>query len=81
MRISTADLLKNFGTVTDQALSEPVTITKNGHDRLVVISATEYERLTRRDRRVVVAGALTDKEVEAIGKAEVPTAQAHLPVL
>jgi prevent-host-death family protein len=78
MRISTADFLKNFGAVADQALSEPVTITKNGRDRLVVISAGEYERLTRRDRRVVAAGELTDNEVEAIANAEVPASLAHL---
>lgn len=78
MRISTADFLKNFGAISDQALSEPVTITKNGRDRLVVISAGEYERLTRRDRRVVPAGSLTDAEVEAITRAEMPAGLEHL---
>jgi prevent-host-death family protein len=78
MRISTADFLKNFRAVADQARSEPVTITENGRDRLVVISASEYERLTRRDRRAIVAGALTEKEVAAIAKAEVSKGLAHL---
>jgi len=59
-------------------LSEPVTITKNGHDRLVVLSAEEYERLKRRDRRVVLAGQLTDEEVALIADAEVPAEHAHL---
>ena len=45
MRVSTADFIKNYGSLADTALSEPVTITKNGRDRLVVISAAEYERL------------------------------------
>ena len=55
-----------------------MTITKNGHDRLVVLSAEEYERLKRRDRRVIVAGELTDAEMALIANAEVPAEHAHL---
>ena len=32
MKVSTADFIKNYGTLTDKALTEPVTITKNGRD-------------------------------------------------
>jgi len=78
VRVTTADFLKHYGRLADRALSEPVTITKNGHDRLVVISAEEYERLKRRDRRVVSAGELTDEEIALIAKAEVPAEHAHL---
>jgi prevent-host-death family protein len=53
MKVSTAEFIKNYGMLADKALSEPVTITKNGRDRLVMISAEEYSRLERRDRRVV----------------------------
>jgi len=72
MRVTTAEFIKNYGTLADRALSEPVTITKNGRDRLVVLSAEEYQRLSRRDRRVVVAGELTEEEVALIARAEVP---------
>lgn len=72
MRVSTADFIKNYGTLADKALSEPVTITKNGRDRLVVISADEYERLKRRDRRVVKLEDFTDEEIALIARAEVP---------
>ncbi|MBM3654768.1 MAG: type II toxin-antitoxin system Phd/YefM family antitoxin, partial [Alphaproteobacteria bacterium] len=47
MKVSTAEFIKNYGTLADKALSEPVTITKNGRDRLVMISAEEYSRLKR----------------------------------
>ena len=47
MRVTTADFTKNYGSLADKALIEPVTITKNGRDRLVVLSAGEYERLKR----------------------------------
>jgi prevent-host-death family protein len=78
VRVTTADFIKHYGRLADRALSEPVTITKNGHDRLVVLSAEEYERLKRRDRRVVRAGDLTDEEIALISRAEVPAEHAHL---
>jgi len=78
MRVTTADFIKHYGRLADRALSEPLTITKNGHDRLVVLSAEEYERLRRRDRRVVRVGELTDEEIALIAKAEVPAEYAHL---
>jgi prevent-host-death family protein len=78
VRISTADFIKNFGALADQALSEPVRITKHGRDRLVMLSATEYDRLKRRDRRVVRLEDLTDEELELIAQAEVPAEYAYL---
>lgn len=78
MRVSTADFLKRYGELADRALTEPVTITKNGRDRLVVIAAEEFERLKRRDRRVFAAEELTEVELQAIAEAEVPAAYAHL---
>jgi prevent-host-death family protein len=78
VRVTTADFIKHYGRLADRALSEPLTITKNGHDRLVVLSAEEYERLRRRDRRVISAGELTDVEIALIAKAEVPAEHTHL---
>jgi len=78
MRVTTADFIKHYGRLADRALSEPVTITKNGHDRLVVLSVDEYDRLKRRDRHVVAAGELTDAEVALIAGAEVAEEHAHL---
>lgn len=72
MRISTADFIKNFGALADQALAEPVRITRHGRDRLVVISAAEYDRLKRRDRKVFQSEDLPDEVLELIAKAEVP---------
>lgn len=43
MRVSSADLLRNFGTYSDAALNEPVIVTRNGRDRLVLISIGEFE--------------------------------------
>ena len=78
MKVSTAEFIKNYGTLADKALKEPVTITKNGRARLVVLSAEEYARLKRRDRRVVRTGDLSERDIAAIAKAEVPAEYAHL---
>ena len=78
MRVSTADFIKNYSALADRALAEPVTITKHGRDRLVVVSAAEYERLKRRDRGVFQSADLPDSILELIAKAEVPAEFAHL---
>lgn len=78
MRVTTAEFIKNYGALADRALTEPLTITKNGRDRLVVVSADEYERLRRRDRRAFRAEELTDSEIAQISGAEVPSEHASL---
>ncbi|MBW0150753.1 MAG: type II toxin-antitoxin system Phd/YefM family antitoxin [Phenylobacterium sp.] len=78
MRVSTADFIKNYSSLADRALGEPVTITKHGRDRLVMVSAAEYERLKRRDRQVFQSADLPAAVLEQIAKAEVPAEFAHL---
>ena len=69
-KVSTAELMRNFGPLADKALSEPLTITKNGRDRLVMISAEEYSRLKRRDRRVVKLEDFSEAEMALIAATE-----------
>lgn len=45
MRVSSGDFIRKFGTYTDSALSEPIIITKNGRERLVLLSIDEYNTL------------------------------------
>jgi PHD/YefM family antitoxin component YafN of YafNO toxin-antitoxin module len=78
MRVTTAEFIKRYGALADRALNEPVTITKNGRDRLVLLSVDEYTRLKRRDRRVIAAEELTEAELALIAAAEVPAEHAHL---
>ena len=78
MRVTTAEFIKNYGSLADRALMEPVTITKNGRDRLVVVSVEEYDRLSRRDRRVLQPEMLTEEQAALIARAEVPAEHAHL---
>jgi len=45
MRVSSGDFIRKFGTYTDSALSEPIIITKNGRERLVLLSIDEFNTL------------------------------------
>ncbi len=78
MRVTTADFIKHYGSLADQALTEPLTITKNGRDRLVLVSAEEFSRLKSRDRRAVLSAELSDAELDLIAKAEMPVEYAAL---
>ena len=78
MRVTTAEFIKGYGALADKALTEPVTITKNGRDRLVLVSADEYERLRRRDRRAFRTENLSEADIAMVAKAEVPPGHAHL---
>jgi prevent-host-death family protein len=78
LKVSTAELMRNFGPLADKALTEPLTITKNGRDRLVLLSTEEYARLKRRDREVIRPGQLTAEERRSIAAAEVPPEYAGL---
>ena len=45
-RISTVELLRNFGLHSDEAAAEPVVITKHGRDRFVLITIDQYRERT-----------------------------------
>ena len=78
MRVTTVEFIKGYGALADKALTEPVTITKNGRERLVVVSAEEYERLRRRDRRAFRAEELSEADVALIAIGEMAREHAHL---
>lgn len=70
VRISATEFQKNPGHYQDIALQQPVTVTRNGRDRTVVISASEYHRLKRRDREVLGLDDFTEADLRAIRGAE-----------
>ncbi|WP_342723694.1 type II toxin-antitoxin system prevent-host-death family antitoxin [Bradyrhizobium sp. B097] len=49
--VSSAEFSRNLGLYQDKALAEPVTITKNGRERLVLLSVDEYQRLKSQAER------------------------------
>ena len=78
MRVSSAEFLKSYGALSDKALTEPVTITRNGRDRLVLLSAGEFERMSRYAPRARSIEELTDDELAMIAQARVPAEYDHL---
>ena len=42
---SSADFHRKIGHYQDRALVEPVMVTRNGRERIVLLSADEYHRL------------------------------------
>ncbi len=71
-RVTASEFQQAFGALSDKARQEPVVITKHGRDSLVIMSAEEWERLKRRDRRVGLATELPEEWVEAVQSAKVP---------
>jgi len=72
MKMTAKDAAQKFGVLADQALQEPVTITKHGRDHLVVISAQEYTRLMKRDRKVMATADMPDDLRDALETVEIP---------
>jgi prevent-host-death family protein len=76
--VTAAEFHRNIGTYQDIALTKAVNITKNGRSRTVLISAEEYARLKRRDRRAIEAGELSKRQIAALRDASVPNQYANL---
>ena len=55
-RVSSADLIRNFSVHSDEALVEPVLITRNRRDRLVMLNVDRY-----RDILLAVLDASSDR--------------------
>lgn len=71
-RVTSTAFQKKVGLYQDLALSEPLTVTRNGRDKIVVLSAEEYGRLKRRDREVLRVENLSAEDLEAIAAATPP---------
>ena len=74
IKVSASEFQRSLGSISDSALHEAVAITKQGRNHLVLLSYDEYVRLRRRERKVGLAGDLSDEWLDAVRKAEVPAA-------
>jgi PHD/YefM family antitoxin component YafN of YafNO toxin-antitoxin module len=71
--VSSVEVSKSFGRISRQALQSPITITHHGHDSLVLMSHTEYQRLKSRDREVLAMGDFTLEDRALIAASRGPT--------
>jgi prevent-host-death family protein len=70
--VSSAEVQKNFGRFKDAARTEPVVVTQYGKPAVVILDASEYERLKELDRRVLRLDEMSDSEIEEMLQAEIP---------
>lgn len=70
--VSSVEASKSFGRISRQALAAPLTITHHGHDSLVLMSATEYQRLKSRDRQVYALDDVPEEIADAVRAARAP---------
>jgi PHD/YefM family antitoxin component YafN of YafNO toxin-antitoxin module len=81
IRVSSTEFSKEAGRYQDVALSEPVMVTSGGHDRTVMISASEYQRLKRRDRQVFASGELPEQIIDAVAHSDMDPRHQYLDEL
>lgn len=72
LKVTSAEFQRHVGRYQDEALREPVSITRNGRERVVLLSVEEYRRLKRREQQALRVEALSDTDLEAIEQAAVP---------
>jgi PHD/YefM family antitoxin component YafN of YafNO toxin-antitoxin module len=78
LTISAAEFQRHFGRYQDEALKQPLSISRNGRERLVVLAVEEYQRLKRRDRVVRQVSEMSAAELEAIASTEMDPRHDHL---
>ncbi len=76
-RVTSREFQRDFGRFQDGALKAPLSITQNGRERLVILSAEEYTRLKRRDRQAIAVENLSDADIDAILRVEPPAEAAR----
>ncbi len=70
--VAAAEVQKSFGVYQDKALVAPVTVTKYGRPSVVILSASEYARLRKLDRRSLAVAELSKSDIAAIKAARIP---------
>jgi prevent-host-death family protein len=65
VRVTAAELQKQFGKYREVAIREPVSVTHHGRESLVLVSAAEFERLKQLDNRKSVWAWELDAEMKA----------------
>lgn len=76
IKVSAAEFQRNIGKYQDIALREPVSVTRNGREGTVLISADDYRDLRQNYRKVMRLEDFTEEDIIAIENAE-PSAESR----
>jgi prevent-host-death family protein len=71
-KVTAARFQKEFGHFRTVAHREAVTVTSHGRDDVVLLTAQEYERLRRLERRTMHVSELSEDELSALERVEIP---------
>jgi prevent-host-death family protein len=78
LTVSAAEFQRNFGRYQDEAVKQPVSITGNGRDRLIVVSVDEYQRLKQQDRAAFKTHDLSEADISPITEGVMDPRHNHL---
>ena len=77
VRVTASEFHRAFGALSDRALKAPISITKQGRDHLVLMSAEEYDRL-KRGRRAGLAEDLPEPVLKLVKRSRMSGRHKHL---
>jgi prevent-host-death family protein len=69
-KVPAAAVSKNFGSYQDDALREPVIITRNGRPRTVLMAYEDFVRLSKLERSVELTSEISAEDLAAVESAE-----------
>src|SRR3546814_10907573 len=65
-KVTSSEVSKRFGFYYDEAMTHPIGIERNGATRVVMLPASEYERLARLDHIAVTPEELSDEATRSL---------------
>jgi hypothetical protein len=74
---SASDVQRDFGAFHDEALVEPIRVTKYGRETVYIVAAKTFHELKQAQRRSLAAADLSEAELAAIEAAEIPAEHRH----
>lgn len=69
---TSSEVSKRFGHYYDEAMTHPIAVERNGTARIVMLPASEYERLARLDHIALAPEELSDDQVRSLRAARAP---------
>ncbi len=78
LKVTSKEFQRNTGLYQGIALNEPVTITRDGQDQLVLLNTEQYKQLRKRARVARSIDALSETEIRHIKSATMSVKHNHL---
>ena len=78
VKVTATEFQRNFGRYEDTALVEPVTITRHGREKVVLLSKEAFDKMSARAPKAILVSELSDDDLRNIKQAKVPEEYAGL---